>query len=86
MERNKTDHEWQYPTCTSGRQNSYSSKEGKNMDKDKFQEEQWYSVKRFADTMGVSQSLVRKLIKKKTIPYVRLGERRIVIPPSAIER
>lgn len=36
--------------------------------------------------IGVSRSLGYKLIKNGTIPSVRLGERRLLIPVAALEK
>lgn len=45
-----------------------------------------YNVWEVAELMGVSKSLVYSLIKKNKLPYIKLGEKRIVIPKEALEK
>lgn len=42
-------------------------------------------VEETARVLGISPFLARKLVKNGTIPHIRLGERRILIPVAAID-
>lgn len=44
-----------------------------------------YSVAEAAQELGVSTSLVYKLVRQKELPSVRLGDRRLVVPHTALE-
>jgi len=45
-----------------------------------------YSPEETARALGISSSLTRKLIKNGTIKSIRLGERRIIVPATVLDR
>ncbi len=44
-----------------------------------------YSVSEAAEVLGISTGLVYRLVKNGTLPSVRLGDKRLVIPHRALE-
>jgi len=44
------------------------------------------NVPQAAKFLGISRSLTYELVKTGTIPSIRLGEKRIVVPVAALER
>ena len=44
-----------------------------------------YSVAEAAQVLGVSTSLVYRLVNEGELPSVRLGDRRLVVPHLALE-
>ena len=47
-------------------------------------ERKTYSVKETANILGVTQSMVYKLVRNKTIPHMQIGKR-IVIPMDSFD-
>ena len=45
-----------------------------------------YSIAECAALLGISVCLCRRLVQQHTIPALRLGERRIIIPRKALEK
>lgn len=55
------------------------------MSKNTPQERKSYSLEEARQVLGISRSLVYKLAHNGTLPTVRLGERRLVVPVWAID-
>ena len=44
-----------------------------------------YTVEEAAQVLGISRGLAYEMVREGTLPSLRLGERRIVVPKAALE-
>lgn len=45
-----------------------------------------YKVDEIAQVLGVSRDLIYQMVRERQIPFIRIGERRIVFKRDSIER
>ena len=50
------------------------------------EQEKLYTVAEFADLVSMSEGWIYELVKQDKIPHVKIGERTVRIPASAIEK